>query len=97
ETHFPPLGRILMPRPSTCHTSTLQGPTDKDQALQVSEHNLMSLVRSLLQSWADPLVLLSANANTLPHPSQTSIASKIQELLENSKSLGNGLDIVSGR
>uniref|UniRef100_A0A3B4B9S9 Uncharacterized protein n=1 Tax=Periophthalmus magnuspinnatus TaxID=409849 RepID=A0A3B4B9S9_9GOBI len=97
DTHFPPIGRMMMPRPSMCHTSTLQGPTDKDQALQVSEHNLMSLVRSLLQSWADPLVLLSANANTLPHPAQSSIASKIQELQENSKSLGDGLNIVSGR
>ncbi|XP_072299640.1 prolactin [Eucyclogobius newberryi] len=97
DTHFPPIGRMIMPRPSMCHTSTLQGPTDKDQALQVSEQNLMSLVRSLLQSWADPLVLLSANANTLPHPAQSSIASKVQELQQNSKSLGDGLDILSNR
>lgn len=57
----------------------------------------MSLARSLLQAWAEPLVILSKNANTLPHPARDSISSKIQVLQEHSKNLGDGLDILSGR
>lgn len=88
---------MAMPRPSMCHTSSLQTPSDKEQALQVSESDLLSLARSLLQAWADPLVVLSTSANTLPHPAQSTISNKIQELQEHTKSLGDGLDILSGK
>lgn len=57
----------------------------------------MSLARSLLQAWQDPLVDLSNSANSLLHPSQSSISNKIRELQEHSKSLGDGLDILSGK
>ena len=57
----------------------------------------MSLARSLLQAWEDPLVVLSTSANSLPHPAQSTISNKIQELQEHSKSLGDGLDILSGK
>ncbi|XP_029945547.1 prolactin [Salarias fasciatus] len=97
DSHFPPIGRVIMPRPAMCHTSSLQTPNDKEQALQVSESDLLSLARSLLQAWADPLLLLSTSANTLPHPGQSRISNKIQELREQSKSLGDGLDILSGK
>ncbi|XP_074552710.1 prolactin [Halichoeres trimaculatus] len=97
DSHFPPLGRAMMPRPSMCHTSSLQTPSDKEQALQVSESDLLSLVRSLLQAWIDPLIVLSNSANNLPHPAHNSISNKIQELQEHSKSLGDGLDILSGK
>ncbi|MEQ2169857.1 hypothetical protein GOODEAATRI_029372 [Goodea atripinnis] len=59
--------------------------------------DLMSLVRSLLQAWVDPLVILSNSAITLPHPAKSSISSRIQELQEHSKSLADGLDILSGK
>lgn len=36
DTHFPPIGRVIMPRPAMCHTSSLQTPNDKEQALQVA-------------------------------------------------------------
>ncbi|XP_070778666.1 prolactin [Enoplosus armatus] len=97
DSHFPPIGRVIMPRPSMCHTSSLQTPNDKEQALQVSESDLLSLARSLLQAWVDPLVVLSTSANTLPHPAQGSISNKIQALQEHSKNLGDGLDILSGK
>nr|pir prolactin I - Japanese eel [Anguilla japonica] len=29
DTHFPPMGKILMPRPSMCHTASLQTGHDK--------------------------------------------------------------------
>uniref|UniRef100_A0A3B4Y6Y8 Prolactin n=1 Tax=Seriola lalandi dorsalis TaxID=1841481 RepID=A0A3B4Y6Y8_SERLL len=96
DSHFPPIGRVITPRPSMCHTSSLQTPNDKAQALQISV-NLLSLVRSLLQAWIDPLVVLSTSANTLPHPAQSSIFNKIQEMQEHSKSLGDGLDILSSK
>ncbi|XP_034089046.1 prolactin [Gymnodraco acuticeps] len=97
NSHFPPIGQVIMPRPSMCHTSSLQTPSDKQQTLQVSESDLLSLARSLLQAWSDPLLALSASANTLHHPDQTSISNKIQELQLHSKSLGDGLDILSGK
>ncbi|XP_029015964.1 prolactin [Betta splendens] len=97
DSHFPPIGRAIMPRPSMCHTSSLQTPNDKEQALQVSESDLLSLARSLLKSWADPLVILSVSANTLPHPAQSTISNKLQELQEHTKNLGDGLDVLSGK
>ncbi|XP_020507714.2 prolactin isoform X1 [Labrus bergylta] len=97
DSHFPPIGRVIMPRPSMCHTSSLQTPNDKEQALQVSESDLLSLARSLLKAWKDPLVVLSNSANDLPHPAHNSISNKIQQLQEHSKSLGDGLDILSGK
>ncbi|XP_068606412.1 prolactin [Brachionichthys hirsutus] len=94
---FSPVGRMVMPRPSMCHTSSLQTPTDKEQALLVSESDLLSLARSLLQAWLDPLAFMSTSAKTLPHPAQNGISSKIRELQEHSKSLGDGLDVLSGK
>lgn len=61
------------------------------------ESDLLSLARSLLQAWVDPLVVLSTSANTLPHPAQSNISNKIQELQQHSKNLGDGLDILSGK
>ncbi|XP_047428344.1 prolactin [Mugil cephalus] len=97
DSHFPPIGRALMPRPAMCHTSSLQTPNDKEQALQVSESDLMSLARSLLQAWVDPLMVLANSAGTLPHPAQSSIANKIQQLQEQSKMLGDGLNVLSSK
>lgn len=57
----------------------------------------MSLARSLLQAWSDPLEVLSTSVKTLPHPAQNSISNKIKELQEHSKSLGDGLNILSGK
>ncbi|XP_036408828.1 prolactin [Megalops cyprinoides] len=97
DTHFSPMGKMIMPRPSMCHTSSLQTPNDKDQALKVPEPELLSLVRSLLQSWNDPLLLLSSEAPTLPHPSNAVIYSKTRELQENSHSLNAGLERLMHR
>lgn len=57
----------------------------------------MSLARSLLHAWLDPLSILSTSAQTLPHPAQSNISNKIRELQEHSKSLGDGLEILSGK
>ncbi|KAG9342936.1 hypothetical protein JZ751_015152 [Albula glossodonta] len=73
DSHFPPMGKIMMPRPSKCHTASLQTPNDKDQALKVPESELLSLVRALLVSWNDPLLLLSSEAPTLSHPYNAAI------------------------
>ncbi|XP_076852402.1 prolactin [Brachyhypopomus gauderio] len=91
DSHFPPTGGRLM-RPSMCHTSSLQIPNDKDQALRVPENELLSLARSLLQAWSDPLALLLTEANTLPHPERNSINSKTRELQDHTNTLGAGLE-----
>ncbi|KAL6103423.1 uncharacterized protein ACO6RY_02826 [Pungitius sinensis] len=97
DSHLPLTVRLTSPRPSLCHTASLQTPHDKEHALQVSESDLLSLARSLLQAWEDPLGVLSTSANALPHSAQSAISNKIQELREHYKSLGDGLDILSGK
>ncbi|XP_030649350.1 prolactin [Chanos chanos] len=91
DSHFPPHGKLFMPRPSMCHTSSLQTPNDKDQALRVPEDELLALARSLLLAWSDPLAVLSSEAPTLPHPERDNINSKTKELQEQINSLGAGL------
>ncbi|XDV13101.1 hypothetical protein PO909_001593 [Leuciscus waleckii] len=94
DSHFPPIGRVMMPRPSMCHTSSLQIPNDKDQALKVPEDELLALARSLLLAWSDPLTLLSSEASSLAHPERNTINSKTKELQDNINSLGAGLERV---
>ena len=36
DSHLPSVGRLLIPRPNMCHTSSLQTPNDKEQTLSVS-------------------------------------------------------------
>ncbi|XP_066498018.1 prolactin [Hoplias malabaricus] len=91
DSHFPPIGGKLM-RPSMCHTSSLQIPNDKDQALKVPESELLSLARSLLLAWSDPLAVLLSEAPTLPHPERNTINTKTRELQDHSTSLGAGLE-----
>ncbi|XP_017351132.2 prolactin [Ictalurus punctatus] len=91
DSHFSSVGGKLM-RPSMCHTSSLQIPNDKDQALSVPESELLSLVRSLLMAWSDPLALLSSEATSLPHPERNSINTKTRELQDHTNSLGAGLE-----
>ncbi|XP_026056034.1 prolactin [Carassius auratus] len=94
DSHFPPVGRVMMPRPSMCHTSSLQIPNDKDQALKIPEDELLSLARSLLLAWSDPFALLSSEASSLAHPERNTINSKTKELQDNISSLGAGLEHV---
>ncbi|KAF7697674.1 hypothetical protein HF521_004184 [Silurus meridionalis] len=91
DTHFPSVGGKLL-KPSMCHTSSLQIPNDKDHALRVPENELLSLVRSLLMAWSDPLALLSSEATSLPHPERNSINTKTRELQDHTNSLGAGLE-----
>ncbi|CAL8271655.1 unnamed protein product [Lota lota] len=97
DSHLPSIGRLLIPRPNMCHTSSLQTPNDKEQTLRVSEAELMSLARSLLQAWARPLMILSQASGTLPASAQGPISSRLLELLDHSSSLRDGLDILSSK
>lgn len=58
----------------------------------LQENELLSLVRSLLMAWSDPLALLSSEAVSLPHPERNSINSKTRELQDHTHSLGAGLE-----
>lgn len=58
----------------------------------LQENELLSLVRSLLMAWSDPLALLSSESISLPHPGRNSINSKTRELQDHSSSLGAGLE-----
>lgn len=55
---------------------------------------MLSLARSLLLAWSDPLALLSSEASSLAHPERNTIDSKTKELQENINSLGAGLEHV---
>ncbi|XP_034046157.1 prolactin [Thalassophryne amazonica] len=97
DSHIPPIGRVIMPRLALCHTSSLQTPNDKEQTLQVSDSDLLSLARSLLQAWTTPLVDLASSVSSLPHPDHNGIHAKVQELQEHSRTLGHGLDVLSAK
>lgn len=58
----------------------------------LQESELLSLVRSLLMAWSDPLALLSSEATSLPHPERNSINTKTRELQDHTNSLGAGLE-----
>ncbi len=62
--------------------------------LFVQEDELLSLARSLLLAWSDPLALLSSEASSLAHPERNTINSKTIELQDNINSLGAGLEHV---
>ncbi|KAL0197753.1 hypothetical protein M9458_006293 [Cirrhinus mrigala] len=55
---------------------------------------MLSLARSLLLAWSDPLALLSSEASSLAHPERNTIDSKTKELQDNINSLGAGLEHV---
>lgn len=69
DSHFPPIGRMIMPRPSMCHTSSLQTPIDKEQALQISVsgcvvHKLIATLiclKTLLATINDFVGILTSN------------------------------------
>lgn len=60
--------------------------------VSTQESELLSLVRSLLVAWSDPLAAMLNEAPNLVHPEKGVIHSKTKELQEHSNSLGNGLD-----
>ncbi|KTG31782.1 hypothetical protein cypCar_00017365 [Cyprinus carpio] len=73
--------------------------SDKLHSLSTSltndlEDELLSLARSLLLAWSDPLALLSSEASSLAHPERNTIDSKTKELQDNINSLGAGLEHV---
>lgn len=58
----------------------------------MQESELLSLVRSLLLAWSDPLAVLLTEAPNLVHPEKSLIYSKTKELQEHSNTLGAGLE-----
>lgn len=60
--------------------------------LFLQEDELLSLARSLLLAWSDPLALLSSEASSLEHPERNTINTKTQELQDSIRSLGTGLE-----
>ncbi|CAL8316910.1 unnamed protein product [Arctogadus glacialis] len=97
DSHLPSVGRLLMPRPNMCHTSSLQTPNDKEQTLSVSEAELMSLARSLLQAWVHPLLILSQESGSLPAAAQGLVSTRLLELLDHASSLQDGLEVLSSK
>nr|NP_001159915.1 prolactin, gene 2 L homeolog [Xenopus laevis]ACQ73178.1 prolactin 2 [Xenopus laevis] len=75
---------------SSCHTSSLSTPEDKDQALQTHHDDLINLVQKLLRSWNQPLQHLALEA-------PDNMASKVKEVEEHAKILQGGIDRIAGR
>ncbi|XP_031762406.1 prolactin [Xenopus tropicalis] len=75
---------------SSCHTSLLSTPEDKDQALQRHHDDLINLVQKLLRSWNQPLQHLALEA-------PDNMASKVKEVEEHAKILQGGIDRIAGR
>uniref|UniRef100_F6WDB6 Prolactin, gene 2 n=1 Tax=Xenopus tropicalis TaxID=8364 RepID=F6WDB6_XENTR len=85
------LGRQFLGKSmSSCHTSLLSTPEDKDQALQRHHDDLINLVQKLLRSWNQPLQHLALEA-------PDNMASKVKEVEEHAKILQGGIDRIAGR
>nr|DBA15969.1 TPA: hypothetical protein GDO54_003422 [Pyxicephalus adspersus] len=80
------LGSVL----SSCHTSSLNTPEDKEQTLQLQHNELLSLVHKLLRSWNQPLQHLAMEA-------PDHMARKLKEAEEHTKVLQGGIERISGR
>lgn len=65
--------------------------------VSMQESELLSLARSLLVAWSDPLAALLNDAPNLVHPDKGMIYSKTKELQEHSNSLGSGLDHLTNK
>ncbi|XP_068120953.1 prolactin-like [Hyperolius riggenbachi] len=89
--HQYPQGRHLLGNAlNNCHTSTLNTPEDKEQALQLQHGDLLSLVNKLLRSWYQPLQHLSMAA-------PDHMTRKSKEAEEHTRILQGGIDRISGR
>ncbi|KAG8434146.1 hypothetical protein GDO86_012498 [Hymenochirus boettgeri] len=82
--------QILTKAMNSCHTSSLNTPEDKDQALQIDHDDLINLVQKLLRSWNQPLQHLAMEA-------PDSMARKVREVEEHAKILQGGIDKIAGR
>ncbi|XP_072568782.1 prolactin-like [Paramormyrops kingsleyae] len=96
DSHLPvTMGKI--PRLSLCHTSSLNTPTEKSHALSLPEAELLSLIRTLLLSWKDPLLALSSDSLPFAHPYKNRLSTKARQLHEHSDSLSTGLKTLADR
>ncbi|XP_075461683.1 prolactin-2-like [Ascaphus truei] len=75
---------------NNCHTSSLNTPGDKDQALQIHHDDLMSLILKLLRSWNQPLLHLTSEV-------PDNMARKVKEVEEQTKNLMGGIERIAGR
>ncbi|XP_044133465.1 prolactin-like [Bufo gargarizans] len=82
--------QLIIKAMNNCHTSTLNTPEDKEQTLQLTHEDLMSLVNKLLRSWSQPLQYLSMRA-------PNNMLQKVKEAEEYTKILQGGVDRISGR
>ncbi|KAM9299415.1 prolactin-like [Gastrophryne carolinensis] len=80
------LGKAL----SNCHTSTLNTPEGKEQALKLQHNDLLGLVNNLLRSWNEPLQHLTIGA-------PDHMVRKLKEAEEQTRVLQWGIDRISGR
>ncbi|KAG9349965.1 hypothetical protein JZ751_026318, partial [Albula glossodonta] len=94
DSQYPLIRKMMVPSHSQCHTSSIKPPDNKEQVLRLTESELLSFARSLLLSWNNPLLLLTSEAASLPHPLNSAIHTKTSQLQNNSKMLSDGLDIL---
>ncbi|XP_053308076.1 prolactin-2-like [Spea bombifrons] len=90
DQHYSQGRRLIAKAMNNCHTSSLNTPEDKDQALQLQHDDLMSIVQSLLRSWNEPLQHLALEA-------PESIGRKVKEAEEQTRTLQGGIDRIAGR
>ncbi|XP_028669360.1 prolactin [Erpetoichthys calabaricus] len=95
NNHFAPALKLVMMRPlSLCHTSSLNTPEDKEQVLQLSQEDLLTMVALLLKSWGTPLLYLVKEAQELPHPANDALLWKMAELSQQTENLARGIDKI---
>ncbi|KAM4834954.1 prolactin [Thomomys bottae] len=87
-------GRGFITRAITsCHTSTLSTPEDKEQAQQIQSEQLLNMIRSILLSWNAPLYYLVNEVRGMEEGSDA-ILSRAAEIEEQNKRLLEGMEKI---
>ncbi|XP_049620768.1 prolactin [Suncus etruscus] len=81
---------------NSCHTSSLSTPEDKEQAQQIPQEDLLSVILSMLRSWNIPLYHLVMEVRGMQKAPEA-ILSKAIEIEEQNKRLLEGLEKIVGQ
>ncbi|MEE6507676.1 hypothetical protein FKM82_028366 [Ascaphus truei] len=96
DERFTPGSRFIAKSITSCHTSSLNTPEDKEQAQQIQHEDLLNLVLRVLRSWNDPLLHMVSEVQDIREAPDT-ILWKAVEIEEQNKRLLEGMEKIVGR
>ncbi|XP_054985198.1 prolactin [Sorex araneus] len=81
---------------NSCHTSSLSTPEDKEQAQQIRQEDLLSVILSMLRAWNVPLYHLVMEVRGMQE-APDAILSRAIEIEEQNKRLLEGMEKIVGQ